>query len=222
MEDLASTILSSVDSAVEKRWDRARSLAASTTGTIDERIRQARRLYVREMTAIGAAAGAAAAVPGVGGVGSLGTAAAELGWFATRSADMVLVVAAIHGHTEATVEQRKAWILAVLAFGEAASAGFTKVAGETGQTLGQKLVGKIPATKLARINKTLGKTVVTKYGSKKGAVALGRALPFGIGAVIGGTANYAFSRALASQADRLFRQLPSPLHGRVIDVEPIS
>ena len=55
---------------------------------------------------------------------------------------------------------------------------------------------------------------MTKYGTKRGAVALGRALPFGIGAAIGGGANYAFARAIAGHADRFFRDLPPALQAR--------
>jgi hypothetical protein len=47
-----------------------------------QRVAQAKRVFVRELAVVGAAAGATAAVPGVGAVGAAGTAAAELGWFA--------------------------------------------------------------------------------------------------------------------------------------------
>lgn len=46
-------------------------------------------------------------------------------------------------------------------------------------------------------------------------IALGRALPFGIGAVIGGTTNYAFARTIARQADEFFRLLPPGVEARV-------
>jgi hypothetical protein len=44
-----------------------------------QRFAQAKRVLVRELAVVGAAAGATAAVPGVGAVGAAGTAAAELG-----------------------------------------------------------------------------------------------------------------------------------------------
>jgi hypothetical protein len=213
-EKASRLILSGVDTAVGKRWDHARSVAGSLTGTTEERVARAARIYQREMAALGAAAGATAAVPGVGAVAAIGTAGAELGLFAARSADLVLVVAAVHGHSEATLEQRKAWILTVLAFGDTAAVGFTEVAGGLGKTLGRKSVGRIPASKLIAINRVLGRMVVTRYGARRGVVALGRVIPFGIGAVVGGTANYGFARAIAAQADRLFRDLPAPLDGR--------
>ena len=39
-------------------------------------------------------------------------------------------------------------------------------------------------------------------------IALGRVLPFGIGVVIGGGANYAAVRLLARHADKFFTNLP--------------
>ena len=43
---------------------------------------------------------------------------------------------------------------------------------------------------LQKINTKLGTTVLTKYGTKRGGVALGRMLPFGVGATIGGSVNF--------------------------------
>ena len=204
-------VLQAVDKTVEKRWDHAVLVATTATGAVDERVAQITGRYAREMAAVGAAAGAAAAVPGAGAVALIGTAAVELGWFAARTGDLILAVAAVYGHTSATVEERRAWVLSILAFGDAAPAGFTKVAGEVGKGLGRRATDRIPAETLRAINRALGRTVVTRYGTKRGAVALGRALPFGIGAAIGGTANYAFARAIASQATVFFRDLPTPL-----------
>lgn len=204
-------VLQAVDKAVEKRWDHAVLVATAATGAVDERVAQLTRTYAREMAAVGAAAGAAAAVPGTGAIALVGTAALELGWFAARTGDLILAVAAVYGHTSASVEERRAWVLSVLAFGDAAPAGFTKIAGEVGKGLGRRATDRIPAEALGAVNRALGRTIVTKYGTKRGAVALGRALPFGIGAAIGGTANYALARAIAGQATAFFRDLPAPL-----------
>lgn len=43
---------------------------------------------------------------------------------------------------------------------------------------------------LQKINKKVGTTILTKYGTKRGGVALGRMIPFGVGAIVGGTFNY--------------------------------
>ncbi len=208
---LGDIMLGAVDRAVEARWPHAIQVAASATGDEAERVRTVTRAFAREMAAVGAVAGAAAAVPGAGAVTFAGTTAVELGWFTARSADLILSVAAVHGQTEASVEQRRAWILSVLAFGNGASGSFTKLAGELGKGLGKRGTGAIPTESLRAINRALGRTIVTKYGTKRGVVALGRALPLGIGAAVGGGANYAFARSIARQADTFFRLLPPPL-----------
>ncbi|KEY20331.1 hypothetical protein [Kaistella antarctica] len=43
---------------------------------------------------------------------------------------------------------------------------------------------------LQKINKRVSTTILTKYGTKRGGVALGKLIPFGVGAVIGGGFNY--------------------------------
>jgi hypothetical protein len=48
---------------------------------------------------------------------------------------------------------------------------------------------------LNRINRKLGTTVLTKWGTKRGGVALGRLIPFGVGAAVGGGMNYLAARS---------------------------
>lgn len=50
----------------------------------------------------------------------------------------------------------------------------------------KQVSGKI----LQRINQKVGTTIVTKYGTKRGGIALGKLIPFGVGAAIGGGFNY--------------------------------
>lgn len=76
-----------------------------------------------------------------------------------------------------------------------------KAAERTGQHWARQLVSKVPTATLQQINKVLGKNFITKYGTKQGIIVLGRAAPFGIGAVIGGGAN-ATVAALAGRATR--------------------
>lgn len=125
-----------------------------------------------------------------------------------RAGHLILAIATVHGHTEASVEERRAWVLCILAFGNSAAATFTKLAGEAGKGLGAKATARIPAEALRTMNRSLGRTVITKYGTRRGALAIGRALPLGIGAAIGGTANYALVRAIRRQADSFFAHLP--------------
>ena len=47
-----------------------------------------------------------------------------------------------------------------------------------------------PGKLLQVINRKVGTTVLTKYGTKRGGVALGKLIPFGVGVLIGGGFNY--------------------------------
>lgn len=43
---------------------------------------------------------------------------------------------------------------------------------------------------LQKINQRVGTTIVTKYGVKRGGIAIGKLIPFGVGALVAGTFNY--------------------------------
>ena len=202
-------ILGGVDRALLERWEPAKQRAAEITGaTRDDEVKAVTAVFARELGAIGAATGALAAVPTVGGAVVITGSFAEFGYFTFRSSELVLTIGALHGHTDATIEEQRAWLLCVLAFGDGASKAFTKLAGELGKGLGKKTVEKIPMTTLRAINAAAGRTIVTKYGTKRGVIALGRALPVGIGSVIGGGANYGNTRLLGRYANKFFAELP--------------
>lgn len=44
---------------------------------------------------------------------------------------------------------------------------------------------KIPGEIFKKINQKVGTTIVTKYGTKRGGIAVGRLVPFGVGAAVG-------------------------------------
>ncbi len=50
----------------------------------------------------------------------------------------------------------------------------------------KRVSGKV----LAKINQKVGTTIFTKYGTKRGGIALGKLIPFGVGAIVAGTFNY--------------------------------
>ncbi len=202
-------ILDAIDGAIDTGYGNAQQRAAKVAGaTVEERVEALSRAFARELGTIGAASGGVAAVPGVGTAAGLATSAADFAWFTGRAAELILTIAALHGHDSATVDERRAWILSVLLFGDGAAAGFGRLASEVGKGLGKKGTARVPMSLLRTVNGKMGRTIVTKYGTKRGVVALGRVLPFGIGMAIGGTANYVTVRVLARHADSFFRDLP--------------
>ena len=54
---------------------------------------------------------------------------------------------------------------------------------------------RFPASILMAVNKRVSTTVLTKYGTKRGGVALGRMIPFGVGVAVGGSFNYLTMKA---------------------------
>lgn len=55
------------------------------------------------------------------------------------------------------------------------------------------------------MNQKIGRKLVTKYGSKRGGAVLGRLVPFGVGAVVGGTFNYFTIDRFGKAANGYFR-----------------
>ncbi len=50
---------------------------------------------------------------------------------------------------------------------------------------------RIPGEVFKRINRRVGTTILTKYGTKRGGIAVGKLVPFGIGVLVGGGFNLA-------------------------------
>ncbi len=238
--DLAGkTVLKAVDQAVIHRWDRAVRLAANQPGiTPDEKVRSIGRSFRRELAGLGAATGAVAATPGIGTAAAAGVVVADISWFSMRTADLIMAIGAAYGHTESTVEQRRAWVLSVLAFGEDAASEFASLLSELessvtdgGGRIGSRLMslaGTDAATvdALRRLNTSLAGRVAAKYGSRRGIQSVGKFLPFGVGAVIGGSANYGLVRATSKQAVKFFKsyasQAPTTPNSRLISPPPRS
>lgn len=205
-------VLAVVDKAVETRWEDACRLAAATPGaTPDAKAEAIARQFTRQLAGLGAAAGGTAALPGVGTLAALGATTAELAAFAFRASEMVLAIAAAHGHTAAGVEQRKAWVLAVLAFGDDAAAGYSSIVSSLGGARALEAAQGGRGGWFPTVNRYLARKLVARFGAREGAAALGRLLPFGVGAAFGGGTNWFMARAIAKDARRLFRRLPAGL-----------
>ncbi len=86
--------------------------------------------------------------------------------------------------------------------------GIGKVAERTGQHWARQLVRSIPNAKINAVNKVLGRHFVTKYGTKQGIVVLGKVIPFGLGAMIGGTANGIFSQGVITPSNKALGLAP--------------
>ncbi len=214
---LGGIVMKGVDKAVEERWIRALKAADQAEGrTVDERVDNVIAEFRSELTKVGAATGAVAATPVLGTAAASAALAADLGWFAVRSTDLIMTIGAVYGRTDSTMEERRAWVLSILAFGEEAADQFASLLQGTDPTIrlgseqAKSKVASVVGTDavtidaLRRINASLAAQVAKKYGTRRSALALGKLLPFGIGAAVGGAANFAFVRVVGKQAKRFF------------------
>lgn len=166
-------------------------------------VRELEKQYLITVGTLGAAAGGVAAVPVLGSSTSLALNVAEIGAFVDATVLFTLAVAEVHGVAVDDLQRRRALILAVL-LGDVGTAIVEKATGRTGGSWGTLLTQVMPKDKLSAVNRLLGRKLLTKFGTKQGALALGRVLPFGIGAAIGGSGNIALGYASVKAARRAF------------------
>lgn len=63
---------------------------------------------------------------------------------------------------------------------------------------------RLSAKILQAINRKVGTTILTKYGTKRGGVAVGKLIPFGVGMLVGGGFNYITMKAFKKFTCRHF------------------
>lgn len=220
-DHLATRMLTVIDDVSSNRWEAAVRRAAAVRGEIrPEKVKAVTDAFAREVGAAGAAVGAVAAAPTIGTAATLCAATAELAWFTTRAGDLILTIAALHGRPAPTVDERRAWVLAVLIYGSAARDELSRAVSEA--STGVTTAGadrRIPLGTLQMANRVMAKSLMRRYGTRRGIATAGRLVPLGIGAAIGASANYAAIRALARNADRFFATLPySAIDAESVDV----
>lgn len=190
---------------VEKHIARARQRNPDATPA--DVIRTLERMYQSALTGTGAAVGATAAVPGTGTAIALTLSGGEILSQLEMTTLFALSLAHVHGVRVDELERRRTLVIGLL-LGGGTSETIHKVAGRTGRHWAKHIVDGVPATTLKQINKVLGPNFITKYGTKQGIIVLGRVVPFGIGAVIGGGANYISARTMIGTSRSAFGPAP--------------
>lgn len=163
--------------------------------------------YLAAVTGAGAVVGGVAAVPAAGAFFALALSGGETVVLLQATALFALAVAEMHGIRVEEVERRRALVLTVVV-GDGAML-VEKMLGRTGEHWGKLLPDVIPMSTIIEINEALGGWFTTKYGRKLGTVTMGKAAPFGIGAVIGAGGNHAFGRLVVNTSRRVFGPPPA-------------
>ena len=202
-----NTSRSGRSTALERALDKAIAIPASR---IEERVARMRRdrpgadaaelvemagaRFRRDAGLSSGAVGASAAIPAI----STGAAAAltvgQSAAFIASAVTYVLTVAEIQGVHVVDTERRRALVLSAL-LGKEGSEAVQGPLGLSSMFWAAQLLMQMPLPSVKSINAHLIKRVAKRSAAKGGALALGRLLPFGIGAAIG----WKGGRALANQ-----------------------
>ncbi|MCH9731755.1 MAG: hypothetical protein K0U84_19095 [Actinomycetia bacterium] len=173
--------------------------------------------YLAAVIASGAAVGSTAAFPGIGTLVAMSAVAGETVMFLEATAVYVLAVAEVHGIPADHHERRRALVLAVLV-GDDSKHAVSSLLG-SGRTSGAWLsegAATLPLPAVSQLNSRLLRYFVKRYTLKRGAIALGKLLPAGIGAVVGGVGNRLMGKKIREHAHTAFgpppARWPSPLH----------
>ncbi len=193
--------------AVRAHVDRLREQNPGATPA--EVIRKLDTHYMAAVTASGAAVGSAAAYPGIGTLVAMSAIAGETVVFLEATALYVLAIAEVHGIPAEHRERRRALVLSVLV-GEDSKRAVADLLGR-GRTSGAWVsdgAATLPLPALSQLNSRLLRYFVKRYTLKRGALAFGKMLPVGIGAVVGGVGNRMMSKKIVSNAHRAFGEPP--------------
>ncbi|BBY82516.1 hypothetical protein H7I53_12545 [Mycolicibacterium pulveris] len=194
--------------AVKAYVDRVRDRNLDATPA--EIIKKLETQYLAAVVASGAAVGSAAAVPGIGTLTALSAVAGETVVFLEATALYVLAVAEVHGIPAEHRERRRAMVLGVLV-GDDGKAALADLIG-TGRTSGAWVAdgaATLPLPAVSQLNSRLVRYFVKRYTLKRGAMAFGKVLPVGIGAVVGGVGNRMMGKRIVANAQKAFGAPPS-------------
>ncbi|HWI32634.1 MAG TPA: hypothetical protein VNT50_14225 [Microbacterium sp.] len=186
-------------------------------------IRILERRYLAAVTTGGAAVGATAVVPGIGTGVTLALSGVETIGFLESTALFAQSVAEVHGLAVEDPERARALVLTLMLGKE----GTDLVAQLAGQARGKaegrdkywgELVTKsLPRAAVGPLVDRLKTSFIHQFAVKGGASWLGKALPFGIGAAIGGAGNHILGRRVLTTSHRAFGHPPLELPA---DLEP--
>lgn len=172
------------------------------------------RRYLSTVTASGAAVGATAAIPAIGTGVTLALSGAETIAFLEATALFAQSVSEVHGLPVENPERARALVMAVM-LGEEGSelvrswgAQLLDPAMSRQPYWGEVIASTLPRAVVGPLAAQLRTAFLRRYAAQGTAGILARALPFGIGAVIGGVGNQVLGRRVVRSAQLAFGPPP--------------
>lgn len=170
------------------------------------------RQYLTAVTTGGAAVGASAVIPGVGMAAALGLSGAETVGFLETTALFAQSVTEVHGIALEDPERARMLVMAMI-LGTPGTQLINQLAGQIagGQVRtafwGEMVTSSLPKQVVNGIGGQVRDQFIKRFAARQGTTIVGRALPFGIGAAVGGLGNHALGRKVI-QASRTGFGLP--------------
>jgi hypothetical protein len=203
-----------------------------------EILKELEKRYVATVTITSTGVGASAAIPAVGIPLALGLGVADLLFFYETSALYVLAATELHGIEVSNPERARPLVFGML-LGEKSQSKVTKLVleaagaggvnraravatGTVGRALpkgwGQVLAQQLPDSALAPLATVLARQALKESG-KVGARTFGKAIPFGLGAVVGGVGSFTFGRDVVKAARLAFPMPPTEFPAALLDFQ---
>lgn len=192
-------------SAVHRHVDKLR--ARHPEATPADVVRMLERQYVLAVSTSGGAVGVAAAAPAVGTGAAVALTTSEIATFFAASAAFSLAVADVHGIAVTDTARRRTLVLATV-LGEQGAKTVSTQAGLSPTGWARALLLGAPTRTISRVNNALAKRFVRRQVARQGGLALGRLVPFGVGAAIGVAGARAMGGTVVTSARRAFGQPP--------------
>lgn len=190
-----------------------------------EIIRMLEARYLAAVTTGGAAVGATAVIPGVGTGVTLALSGVETVGFVESTALFAQSVAEVHGIAVGNPERARALVMTLMLgkegvalvgqlAGQAAGRGATRSA-----YWGELVTKSLPRAAVGPMVDRLKAMFIKQFAAKGGASFIGKAMPFGVGAVIGGAGNHILGRRVLTTSRQAFGTPPLSLP---LELEPVD
>ncbi|CAN5542065.1 hypothetical protein BH10ACT7_BH10ACT7_12410 [soil metagenome] len=180
----------------------------------EEIIRTLERRYLAAVTTGGALVGASATIPAIGTGTSLVLSGVETAGFLEASALFAQSVTEVHGIVVDDPDRARALVMTMV-LGTAGSDLVKQLAGQVAGTgpvrskfWGEMVTKSLPRAVMGPIADRIKKTFMKKFAVAQGTNVVGRLIPFGIGAVVGGGGNHLLGRQIVRTSREGFGPAP--------------
>lgn len=185
------------------------------TATPEQIIAVLERRYLTAVTTGGAAVGASAAIPAVGTGASLALSGVETAGFLEASALFAQSITEVHGIPLDDPDRARALVMTMV-LGSAGTDLVRQLAGQVAGTgparnnfWGELVTKNLPKATMGTIADRIKRTFMKRFAVTQSTNVVGRLIPFGIGAVIGGAGNHFLGRQIVRSSREAFGPPPA-------------